>query len=121
MVAAGAGAALAVIVPLVLVLTVLRALDVLEGNGPLAAFYLALLAALGVGGHRAARVRPDRGLTHGMLAALAAMAAVVILAIVRAAVTDSNLAWGGLLTHFGLAALAGMVGALVAMRRAETQ
>ncbi|MFP5317016.1 MAG: hypothetical protein ACLGI2_01835 [Acidimicrobiia bacterium] len=117
--AVGAGAALALAV-MVSTMVAVEVVDATVGINPgsnwVFLFYLVALGGLAAGGRLAARRRPDAPLAHGLLAALAAYAAVAGLGIVLRLTVDRGPDPVALAFNALMAASAGILGTLVAER-----
>jgi putative membrane protein (TIGR04086 family) len=111
----GAGVALLVAVPAAVVQTV---------AAPGALKSLALLVTLvgfGLGGHVAGAPHPDRALTHGGLAGLAAGVVVLVVGIARRSAAGEPVAWPSQPFLALLALSSGVIGGYVAFRRAAAE
>lgn len=121
-VATGAALALAVVVvTMVLVEVVDAAVGIPTGSNWVFLFYLLALAGLAAGGRFAAQRRPDAPLAHGLLAALGAYAVLAAFGLALRFTVEKGpdpvaLAFNGL-----MAASAGILGTLLAERRAGSR
>ena len=118
-VARGAALGLAVAVPAIVVAEVIdAAVDIDSESDLVFVFYLAVVAALAVGGWRAAKESPDAPLVHGALGALGAYAVLVVgLAVVELVSGDTVDAVAVVFNGF-MAATAGVLGGMVAAQGA---
>lgn len=123
-VAAGAGLALAVALPTVIVFRVVNAVESLCHSKVQDWFFAVLFLGWAAGGYLAGRRQPRTPFVHGLLAALASY--IVVAAAQHTLTVSAGHACtnpkpprlvGIILVNGVLAALAGMLGALVAMRR----
>lgn len=124
-VSAGAGVALAIAIPTILLESAVDAtVGIDRDSNVLFLFYVPVLVGLVVGGWWAGRRRTDAPLTHGALAAFAAYVVVALLTtIVRLAAghsIDGSLLFA-LVFNGLLAASAGILGGLLATRRRRLQ
>ena len=116
----GAGVALAIAVPAALLGQGLTAADVIDADSAwLAPFVLVVLVGFGIGGGMAARSSEATPLRDGALASLLAFAVLQVIAVARILVAGDDVFWLQLVFNALLAASAGVVGAMVALRRAE--
>ena len=114
----GAGVALAVALPPLLVYQALRGADVIGDQSPLALlFYGLMMIGFALGGFVAASKRPDTPLTHGALAAFAAFAAVQLAAAAVILARGDTPGIVKIVFNAMLSAGLGVVGGLVATRR----
>ena len=115
-VAAGTLAALAIAAPAAILA---QAVDSISDSGWEAVFIPIVLAGFVVGGFVAARRGADLPLADGAVAAALAFAVVQLIGIVRRVIADDPLRWGAYLFNALLAACVGVLGAIVASRRAR--
>jgi putative membrane protein (TIGR04086 family) len=115
--AAGAGAlaALAIAAPAAILA---QAVDALSDSGWSAVFVPVVLLGFAVGGYAAAQRSSGTPLVNGALAAAAAFVVVQLVGIVRRVIADEPLRWGAYLFNALLAACVGVLGAMLASRRA---
>lgn len=114
-IAAGAGVGVAVAGVVVILAKAISSLTDVNANLPL---YFVLLAGLGAGGGVAARRQPRSPLTHGALAAVAALVVVVIvLVMVRLALGREQANPISLVFHLLMASSAGIFGGYLGARR----
>lgn len=117
-VVAGAGLALAVAVPTIAAVQLIDAVAGISSSSDIVLlFYVFVVAGLVVGGWRAGRLRPDAPLANGSLAALAAYGVIAVVVTVVRIVAGSTVEVGGLVFNGVIAGCAGVIGALLAMRR----
>lgn len=79
---------------------------------------LALLIGFSVGGHLAARRRPDTPLLHSVLTGLVAYGLIAVFTIIRRAITGGGVGILSLLLLGQIAVSVALLGGYVAMRRA---
>jgi hypothetical protein len=110
-IARGAGVALAIALPAAIVQN-------LAGEGSLRSLaFLVSLVGFGIGGYLAAGVEPNRGMTYGGLAGLAACLVVLAFGILHRSIVGKPISWISLPFLALLALSSGLIGGYVAFRR----
>lgn len=119
-VAIGAAVTVAIAVPAALVAQTLDDAGSVDDNSSvLMGIFAAILLAMAVGGHIAARLRPDAPLTNSALAALAAYLLVQGIGAARLVAAGEPVSWVAIPFFALLSAASGMTGGLVADHRAR--
>jgi putative membrane protein (TIGR04086 family) len=119
-VAVGAAVAICLAVPPVLIYIVLHDADVIGDKSSLALIFYALaMIGFATGGFVAASKRPDTPLTHGALAAFAGFALVQAIGVAVIVLRGDTVHWVQIIFNALLSAGLGLLGGLVATRRAE--
>ena len=119
-VAVGAGVALAICVPAAILAQVLdQAGTVDDDTSWLIVLFGVVLIGMGVGGYVAAERRLDAPLSNGAVAALAAYLLVQTIGAVRLLASGDTVTWAAIPFFALLASSAGMIGGLLADRRAR--
>lgn len=119
-VAAGAGVALAICVPAAILAQVLdEAGSVEDDSSWLLVLFGVILFGMATGGYVAANLRLDAPLTNSAVAAVAAYLLVQTVGAVRLLAAGDDVTWAAIPFFALLSATAGMVGGLVADRRAR--
>lgn len=91
-----------------------------DADDPLSVpFLLLVMVGLGAGGYAAARHAPRAPYSNGALASLGGWAVIQALGVVRLLLTDGELSVGSIVFAGFIAYSAGIIGALVAERRAS--
>lgn len=119
-VAIGAAVTIGIAVPAALVAQVLddaRSVD--DNSSALLAIFAVIVLAMAIGGHIAARLRPDAPLTNSAVSALAAYLLVQGIGAVRLLAAGESVSWLAIPFFALLSAAAGMTGGLVADHRAR--